>query len=191
MRLILETLRILKPKSLDRFLSSFQLTWKPNHLAKSQVASFADLEVTWVALTSLFVFCIFLNSYIWHFIACFTMCVQRTVGILFIDKLCVRCLRLWYHRRLFTSPWVALLLHSLTSPQWWRVTLQWCWHWWMATSKTHCYENNRVRSKISQVTWAQVNCKVTINSETESSTSYLASKTRPSDLSSYLTQDRR
>ena len=58
---------ILKPKvtwnfsskSLGRFLSSLQMTWKPSHLAKSQVISFADFETCLVALIALFVFCIF------------------------------------------------------------------------------------------------------------------------------------
>ena len=36
---------------------------KPSHLAKSQVTSAADMKITWVALTSLFVSCIFLNHY--------------------------------------------------------------------------------------------------------------------------------
>ena len=47
-------------KSLDRFLSSLQVTWKPSHFVKSQVTSFADFETSWVALIALFVFCIFL-----------------------------------------------------------------------------------------------------------------------------------
>ena len=53
-------------RSLDRFLSSLQVTWKPSHLAKSHVTSVADLEISWVALASLIVFCIFPNSYMWH-----------------------------------------------------------------------------------------------------------------------------
>ena len=41
-------------KSLNCFLSSLQV--KPSHLAKSQVTSVADLEISWVVLTSLIVF---------------------------------------------------------------------------------------------------------------------------------------
>ena len=33
-------------KSLDRFLSSLQVTWKPSHLPKSHVTSVADLEIS-------------------------------------------------------------------------------------------------------------------------------------------------
>ena len=54
-------------KSLDRFLSSLQVTWRPSHLAKSQVTSVADLDISWVVLTSLFVYCIFSNQYMWHY----------------------------------------------------------------------------------------------------------------------------
>ena len=65
------------PKSLDRFLSSFQTTRKASHLAKCQVTSVVDLEINWVALTSLFVFCIFLNRYMWHHMICFTIYYKR------------------------------------------------------------------------------------------------------------------
>ena len=51
---------ILKPKSLETlppsplavFYLHSQVTWRPSHLAKSQVTSVADLEISWVALTS-------------------------------------------------------------------------------------------------------------------------------------------
>ena len=86
-------------KSLDCFLSSLQVTLKPSHLAKSQVTSVADLEISWVVLTSLFVFCIFLNQYMWHYMICFITYLQKAVRILFIDKLAVRCHRLRQHRR--------------------------------------------------------------------------------------------
>ena len=56
------------PSHLEFFL---QVTWPFSiftwtHLAKSQVTSVADLEISWVTLTLLFVFCIFLNSYMWR-----------------------------------------------------------------------------------------------------------------------------
>ena len=76
------------PKSLDRFLSSLQVTWKRK---KSQVTSAAQLGISWVALTSLFAFCIFLNWYMWHYMVCFTIYLQKTVRIIFIDKLGIRC----------------------------------------------------------------------------------------------------
>ena len=85
-------------KSLDCFLSSLQETWKPSHLAKSQVTSVADLEISWVVLTSLFGFCIFLNRYMWYYMTCFITYLQRAVRILFIDELKVRCHRLRQHR---------------------------------------------------------------------------------------------
>ena len=53
-----------------------QVTWlfsiftpsdlEASHLAKSQATSVADFTIFWVVLTSLFVFCIFLNQYMWH-----------------------------------------------------------------------------------------------------------------------------
>ena len=46
---------IFASKSLDHFLSSLQVTWEPSHLAKSQVTLVADLEISWIAQTSLFV----------------------------------------------------------------------------------------------------------------------------------------
>ena len=51
-------------KSLDHFLSSLRVTWKPSHLAKSQVTLVADLVISWVPLTSLVVFCIFLKIHV-------------------------------------------------------------------------------------------------------------------------------
>ena len=87
-------------KSLESFLSSLQVTWKPTHLAKSRVTSVADLGISWVTQTSLFVFCIFLNQYRWHYVVCFTTYLQKVVKVLFIDKLGVRCLRCcikWRH----------------------------------------------------------------------------------------------
>ena len=86
-------------KSLDHFLSSFQVTWKPSDLAKSQVTLVADLEISWFTLTSLFVFCIFLNQYMWHYMVCFTTYLQKAVRILFIDKLGVRGHWLRQHHR--------------------------------------------------------------------------------------------
>ena len=56
-------------KSLDHFLSSLQMTWKPSHLAKSQVTSVADLQISWITLTSLFVICIFLKCIIMSYIS--------------------------------------------------------------------------------------------------------------------------
>ena len=106
-------------KSLDHFLSSHLATWKPSHMAKSQATSVADLEISWAALTSSFVFCIFSNSYIWHYMVCFTIYIQKAVRNLFIDKLCVRCHRPWQHRMLFTSAWVAMVLHPVTSLYCW------------------------------------------------------------------------
>ena len=85
-------------KSLDCFLSSLQVTWKPSHLAKSQVTSVADLEISWVVPTSLFGFCIFLKRYMWYHMTCFITYLQRAVRILFIDELKVRCHRLRQHR---------------------------------------------------------------------------------------------
>ena len=175
---------ILKPKSLETippsplavFYLHSQVIWRPSHLAKSQVTSVADLEISWVALTShyhhcanlsegielikylsdiflssvwvrlsifsplsiiqyvglyvfsllcliiiiksevwtithclglghetmvsavclsiilsLFVFCIFLNFYMWHYKVCFIIYLQKAVRSLFIDKLGVRC----------------------------------------------------------------------------------------------------
>ena len=68
-------------KSLDRFLSSLQMTRKPSHLAKSQVSSVVDLGIYRASLTSLFVFCIFLNQYMWHYMVCFTTYLQKAVRI--------------------------------------------------------------------------------------------------------------
>ena len=89
-------------KSLDHFPSSLQVTWKPSDWAKCQVISVADLEMSWVPLTSLFVFCIFSNSYMWHYVIYFTICIQMAVSLLFIDKLpvCVWCHWLRHHHRL-------------------------------------------------------------------------------------------
>ena len=67
-------------ESLDRFLSSIQVTWKPSHLAKSHVTSVADLEKSGIALTSLFVFCVFLNSYMWHCMVSFTLNERKAVS---------------------------------------------------------------------------------------------------------------
>ena len=85
-------------KSLDRFLSSLQVTWKPSHLAKSQVTSVTDSEISWVVLTLLFVFCIFLNQYLWHYMIYFITYLQPAVRIVVIDKLGVRYHRLSQHR---------------------------------------------------------------------------------------------
>ena len=87
------------PESLDHFLTSLQVTWKPSQLAKSQMTSVADLGICWVALTSLFVFCIFLNLSMRHHMVCFTIYLQKAVRIIFIDKLSIRYLRLRQHRR--------------------------------------------------------------------------------------------
>ena len=90
-------------KSLEHYLSSLQVTfWKPNHLAKSQVTSVDDLEISWVALslTLLFVVCIFLNSYMWHYMVCFTRHIQKAVSVLFTDKLYVR----WHQHRQHHRP---------------------------------------------------------------------------------------
>ena len=86
----------------------YHLYWSPSHLkfflqviwpfsiftpsdleakAKSQVTLNADLETSWVALKSLFVFCIFLNQYMWFYMVCFTTYLQKVVRILCIDKL--------------------------------------------------------------------------------------------------------
>ena len=93
------------PSHLEIF---FQGTWKPSHLAKSQVTSVADLEISGIALSSLFVFCIFLTSYMWHYMVCFTIYERKAVSIIFTDKLCIRCYRFRQHRRLFTGPWVTV-----------------------------------------------------------------------------------
>ena len=85
---------------LDRFLSSLEVTWKPSHLAKSQVTSIAELQIPWVTLSPLFVFCFYLNSYTWHYKICFTINIQKAFSILFNDKLHVRCHRLRQHCRL-------------------------------------------------------------------------------------------
>ena len=86
-------------KSFDCFLSSLLVTWKPSHLRKSHVTSVADLEISWVALTSLFVICIYLNQYMWHYMVCFTTYLQKAVRILFTDKLGARCHQLRKHHR--------------------------------------------------------------------------------------------
>ena len=57
-----------------------------------------DSEISWVVLTSLFVFCIFLNQYLWHYMICFITYLQPAVRIVVIDKLGVRYHRLWQHR---------------------------------------------------------------------------------------------
>ena len=60
---------IFTSKSLDHFLSSLQVTWEPSHLAKSQVTLVADLEISWIAQTSLFVilyFSIHICGIIWY-----------------------------------------------------------------------------------------------------------------------------
>ena len=72
-----------------RFLSSIQETWNPRHLAKSHVTSAADLQISLATLASLFIFCIFVNPYMWYYMVCFTTHVQKAVSILFIGKLCV------------------------------------------------------------------------------------------------------
>ena len=53
------------------------MTWKPCHFAQSQVTTIADLDISWVTLTSLFAFCFSLNSYMWRYTVCFTIYVQR------------------------------------------------------------------------------------------------------------------
>ena len=104
----------------SHFIFCLQVTWQfsiftpsdleASHLAKSQVTSVADLEISWVVLSSLFVLCIFLNQYMWHYMICFITYLQKAVRILFIDKLAVRCQRLRQHRR-----------HR---------GLRWCWFQW-------------------------------------------------------------
>ena len=87
------------PKSLDHFLSPVQVPWKPSHQAKSQVTSVADLGISWVALTSLFVLCIFLNEYMRHYVVCFIMYLQKAIRIIFIDELGIPWHRFRQHRR--------------------------------------------------------------------------------------------
>ena len=94
-----------------------QVTWQ---LAKSQVTSIADLEISWAPLTSLFVFCIFLNSYIWQYMVCITCTIY-----IYIYKWQSTFSSLINH--VFdatgydsivgfkTGPWVTMVLHSMTS----------------------------------------------------------------------------
>ena len=105
-------------KSLGCFLSSLQVTLKPSHLTKSQVTSVADLEISWVVLTSLFVFCIFLNQYMWHYMICFITYLQKAVRILFIDKLAVRCHRLRQHRRHRGLRWCCIQWRHYSVDTW-------------------------------------------------------------------------
>ena len=95
--------------SLSHLNFLLQVTWpfsiftpsdlEDKSLGENKVTSVADLEISWVALTSLFVFHIFLNQYMWHYMVCFTTYLQKTVRILFIKKLGVRYHRLRQHRK--------------------------------------------------------------------------------------------
>ena len=105
-------------KSLDRFLSLLQVTWKPSHLAKSQVASVADLEISWVALTSLFVFCIFLNQHMWHHIVCFTIHLLKVARIIFIDKVGARYHRIRQYRRHCGLLWCCIQWYHYSVVAW-------------------------------------------------------------------------
>ena len=81
------------------------MTWKPGHLAKSQVTSVADLQMSWVASTSLFVFCIFLNSYMWH--GMFYNSVETLYSTIYYSKYFIELnidkstlnVALWTHKR--------------------------------------------------------------------------------------------
>ena len=96
-------------KSLDRFLSSLQLTWKPSHLAKSQVTSVADLGRSNIVICISY---LFLNQYMWHYMICFITYLIKAIRILFIEKLGVWCHRL---RQASWASWVVMVLHSVTS----------------------------------------------------------------------------
>ena len=87
------------------FLSSLKVPWTPSHLT-----SVADLQISWVALTLLFVFNICLNSYMWHYMIFFTIHLQKAVRILFIHQLGVQ-----WHRTASWTSWVAMALYSVTS----------------------------------------------------------------------------
>ena len=86
------------------WLGSQVTCWNPEWLSW-----WLGLEISWFALTSLFVFCIFWNSYMWHHMLCFIIYVQKAVSILFIDKLCVQC----HHRENMLS--AKLLRLRITS----------------------------------------------------------------------------
>ena len=65
-----------EPGPVFHLLSWRPVTWKPSHLAKSQVTLVADLEISRVALTPLFVFCIFLDSYMWLYGMFYYICTK-------------------------------------------------------------------------------------------------------------------
>ena len=98
---------ILKPKSLEFFPTSHLIVfYLHSKWLGSQVTCrnpkwlrLLTWEISWFVLTSLFVFCIFLNQYIWYHIICFITYLQEAVRIIFIDKVGVRCHRLRQHRR--------------------------------------------------------------------------------------------
>ena len=70
-------------KSLDRFLSSLQVTWKPSHLAKSQVTSVADLEISNIVICVLYLFKLIYVALYGMFSYTY---VQKAVRTLFIGK---------------------------------------------------------------------------------------------------------
>ena len=175
-------------KSLDCFLSSLQVTTKPSHLAKSQVTSVAALEISWVVLTSLFVFCMYLNQYMWHNMICFITYLQKAVRILFIDKLAVRCHRQRQHRRHRGLRWCCIQWRHYSVDVWRHNSVDadaWRREQRIARKTIGCVPK---QAKWLGSKWLVKSLKRT---ETENSTSYLGSRTRPSDLPSYLTQDRR
>ena len=112
---------ILKPKSHEIFppshLTVFYLHSKwlgsPITWRNPKWLQFADLGISWVALTSLFVVCIFFNSFMWHYMVCFTTYLQKAVRILFIDRgllwYCIQwChynVEAWHHNIVDTDAW--------------------------------------------------------------------------------------
>ena len=78
------SLRILPPnRSTVIYLHSWwlgsQVTWRnPKWLV-------VDLKISWVPHTSIFLCCIFINSFMWQYMVYLIICVQKPVRILFIS----------------------------------------------------------------------------------------------------------
>ena len=85
-------------KSLDRFLSSLQLTWKTLGEIPSDFGCWLG-DILGRSNIVIGIFCIFLNQYMWHYIICFITYLQKEVRTLFIDELGMRCHRLRQYRR--------------------------------------------------------------------------------------------
>ena len=103
-----------------------------------------------------------------------TICIQKAVCSLYMNRLCVRSLWLRQHCQPYVTIYckicnmcakvslaIRILINYVFNGSGSDSIASQNWRWCMATSTTHHYEDNGVRSKMSWLAWVQVTCEVT------------------------------